>query len=243
MDEAAAARVPWIGAQWDLIDLQVDQRGGRLSSSLTDNGTLRFRKGDAFRLAVLFFNGNDEAVDPAPTRLRWSLRDAANLELVAAVTLNNPAEQTDQSQPYYLLEPNIAALGGAAESLLDEDRGFLVCVMDVDWFIAGQTYSSQTLPAVVEFGLGSEISKQTPTAPSTPTAPTTPGTPTTPSTPTTPQPPTPPPLNEPALRALFDQWLLEALPVESGFLYVQNGQIVAAVPGGDCTTGETWTPT
>lgn len=240
MDDVAAARVPWIGAQWDLIDLQIEQRGGRLISSLTTDNTLRLRRGDAFRLAVLFFDGS-QAVNPSPTRLRWMLRSADNRELVAAVTLQNPQAQTDQSQPYFLLQPDIAALGGVAADLLDEARGFLPCVMDVDWTIAGRVYSSQTLSAVVEFGLGSEKS-------AAPVISDTPGEvipfPTTPSSPgQPPQPPQPPPMDPSSLRALFDQWLLETLPVESGFLYVRNGQIVAAVPGGDCTTGQLWTPT
>jgi hypothetical protein len=246
-DEAAAARLPWIGDLWDLIDLQVDQRAGRLSSSLTDEGVLHLREGSAFRLAVVFFDGTGTAVNPAITRLRWTLRDAANLELVASVTLDNPVAATDEDDPYFLISPNIARLGGAAADLLPEGQPDLPCVMDADWTIGGKVYSSQTLPAVVEFGLTSQNmlapGSGQPAAPTTPSTPTTPTSPTSPTTPTppTPQPPLPPSNTE--LRALFDQWLVESLPVTDGFLYVKDGQIVAAVPAGDCTTGQTWTPT
>jgi hypothetical protein len=236
-DEAAAARLPWIGDLWELIDLQIDQRAGRLSSSLTDNGVLRLRRGDNFRLAVAFFDGNGAATDPQPSRLRWSLRDAANLELVASVTLNAPEAATDEVDPYYLLEPNITRLGAAAADLLDEGQTALPCVMDVDWTIDGNVYSSTTLPAVVEFGLTAQSAQQS-------ANPQPPGPPQPPAPPQPPQPPTPQqPPNDTALRALFDQWLVETLPVSEGFLYVKDGQIVAAIPGGDCTTGETWQPT
>ena len=78
MDFDAADRLPWIADEWDLIDLKVDQRGGRLSSSLTTGGVLRFRAKDSFRLAVVFFDGG-YIVDPGVSRLRWTLRDSANL--------------------------------------------------------------------------------------------------------------------------------------------------------------------
>ena len=119
MDAQAAARVPWIGDRWDLIDLQIEQRGGRVTGSLLDNGVLRLRRGDNFALAVLFFDGAQDAVDPEPTRLRWTLRDAANLELISVVTLENPAAQTDEAAPYFLIEPNIARMGAAALDLLE----------------------------------------------------------------------------------------------------------------------------
>jgi hypothetical protein len=41
---------------------------------------------------------------------------------------------------------------------------------------------------------------------------------------------------------LFDEWIKAMLPVEDGFLYVKDGQFYAAVPGADCSSGETWTP-
>jgi hypothetical protein len=34
---------------------------------------------------------------------------------------------------------------------------------------------------------------------------------------------------------------LAKLPTEAGFLYQKDGEFVA-VPGGDCSTGEPWTP-
>lgn len=238
-DDAAAARVPWIGAFWDLIDLQVNLRGGDLTSSCADDETLRLRKDDNFRLAVLFFDGTSAAVDPEPSRLRWSLRDAANAELIAAVAQSNPVAETGQSQPWFLLEPDVPRLGGAALDLLAEGERTLNCVMEVEWTIGGKEYSSKTQPVVVEFGLGASA-MATPTTPTTPTIPRTPTTPTTPTTPLTPT--TPPPLDVEAVRALFDQFLLEALPVKEGFVYVKDGQL-EAVPGGDCTTGEAWTPT
>jgi hypothetical protein len=222
-DEAAAARLPWIGDLWELIDLQIDQRAGRLSSSLTDNGVLRLRRGDNFRLAVVFFDGNGAATDPQPSRLRWSLRDAANLELVASVTLNAPEAATDEVDPYYLLEPNITRLGAAAADLLPDGEAALPCVMDLDWTIDGNVYSSDTLTVVVEFGLTIQSivvpgSGQPPPSPSAPTTP----------TPPTPPPPLPPSGND--LRSLFDQWLVETLPVEEGFIYVKDGEIVGAFP-------------
>jgi hypothetical protein len=117
-----AARVPWIAAQWDLIDLQIRQRGGRMTTSCAENGALRLRKDDNFRIAILFFNGEGDAVNPALTRLRWSLRDAANLELISAVTLDAPSAQTDQSQPYFLITPDIRRLGANALEMLRKTR-------------------------------------------------------------------------------------------------------------------------
>jgi hypothetical protein len=201
-DEAAAARLPWIGDLWELIDLQIDQRAGRLSSSLTDNGVLRLRRGDNFRLAVVFFDGNGAATDPQPSRLRWSLRDAANLELVASVTLNTPEAATDEVDPYYLLEPNITRLGAAAADLLPDGETALSCVMDLDWTIDGNVYSSATLPAVVEFGFTAQAVGIVPRPP-TP-APTPPA-----ATPDTPPPPTPPDITPPSSSKVLDDFLLD----------------------------------
>lgn len=220
-DEAAAARLPWIGDLWELIDLQIDQRAGRLSSSLTDNGVLRLRRGDNFRLAVVFFDGNGAATDPQPSRLRWSLRDAANLELVASVTLNTPEAATDEVDPYYLLEPNITRLGAAAADLLPDGETALSCVMDLDWTIDGNVYSSATLPAVVEFGFTAQAVGIVPRPPDP--APTPPA-----ATPDTPPPPTDP---ESTPEEVFEDLFRDKLPVEEGFLYVRNGEIVGAFPG------------
>jgi hypothetical protein len=232
-DLNALARVPWIGGQWDLIDLQVDQRGSELRSSL---GALRFRVGDHFRLAVFFFDGTGAAVNPSPARLRWTLRDAANLEQISAVALEPATAQTDQPDPYFLLEPNITRLKAAALDLLPEGREVLECVMDLDWTIDGDVYSSQNLRAVIEFGLtlqgGSDVAPMLPVPPPRPTEPDAP-----------PAPPATSVLTTAQLRELFDAWLSENLPTGEGFLYIRNGDIVAAVPGGDCTTGNPWTPT
>jgi hypothetical protein len=223
-DAAAAARVPWIATEWDLIDLQIEQRGGRLSCSLAEQGVLRLRAGDSFRLAVLFFDIGG-AVNPSMTSLRWSLRDAANLELIGSVSVSNPAAVTDGNQPYFLLLPDIARLGSAAREALGESVA-LPCLMDVDWMISGKVYSSTTMPVMFEFGLGSQAGGTGGGAsgPNTPTPPVTP-------------PPLPPPPVTPDSPTLADE-----LPVGEGFLYVKNGRLIA-VPAGDCTTGQKWSPT
>jgi len=241
-DPVAAARVPWIGAQWDLIDLQVEQRTGRVSSSLFAGGRLVLRQNDNFRLAVLFFDGTGTAVNPAPSRLRWTLRDAANLELLDNVTVNNPTAATDQADPYFLLQPNIARMGGAALDLLAEGTPALDCVADLDWTIAGKTYSADTFP--VSFGFG--LSAKDTSAPSAPAQPTTPSTPVNPTTPSTQPPtttPTTPGLTAEDVARLFETLWSAKFPPGEGFVYVRNGDVETLVPGGDCTTGQTWNPT
>lgn len=240
-DLIALARVPWVGGQWELIDLQIEQRGGALRSSL--GKPLRFRAGDDFRLAAIFIDGNGRVTNPMPSRLRWTLRDAANLEQISAVTLESPGVQTDQPDPYFLLQPNAARLASAARDLLPDGKISLECVMDLDWTIdhappvgtQGQIHSSQSLTAVVEFGLGAHGGPDSGGVPP-PLPPSDGG-----STP--PPPPVPPPALTPVqIRELFDLFLLERLPTGEGFLYIRNGDIIAAVPGGDCSTGNTWTP-
>jgi hypothetical protein len=252
MNESAVDRVPWIGARWDLLDLQVLLRGGLVQGTLLENGTLRLREGDSFRLAVFFVNGLDQVVDPAPSQVRFSIRAANNVDELLTMALQPAVAQSEEGMPYFLFEPNVARLGGAATELMD-GQNELRCVADVDWTVGGKIYSSASFPVLFEFGLTTQEEVKnittrptTPTKPTTPTTPTTPTNPTTPTTPTPPQPPplppSPPGLDEGAIRALFDQWLLEVLPVEEGFLYVRNGEITDAVPGTDCSTGEQWTP-
>lgn len=246
MDPIAAARVPWIGLlPWDVIDLQIDIRTGAVSGSILSGGILRLRKGDSFRLAVIFYDGSGTVVNPAPTRLRWSIRDAANLELVAATPINAPTAQTDQPAPYFLITPDVSRLGASALDLLPDGSNSLSCVADLDWEDAlGATRSSRSFPVSVEFGLTPQFALATTTpTPTSPTAATTPSPVTTPPVATTPPVDVPAPrLDEAEIRALFDQWLMEKLPVEAGFLYVQNGEFEAAVPGENCVTGQPWTP-
>jgi hypothetical protein len=248
MNESAVDRVPWIGARWDLLDLQVMLRGGLVQGTLLENGTLRLREGDSFRLAVFFVNGLDQVVDPVPSQVRFSIRAANNVDEWLTRALQPAVAQSEEGLPYFLFEPNVARLGGAATELMDGENE-LRCVADVDWTVGGKIYSSASFPVLFEFGLTTqEEVKNITTRPPPATTPTKPPTPTTPTTPTPPQPPpplppSPPSLDEGAIRALFDQWLVEVLPVGEGFLYVRNGEITDAVPGGDCTTGETWMPT
>jgi hypothetical protein len=237
MSTAAAARLPWILSQWDLIDLQVDLRTRDLSSSLATEGVLRLRAGDTFRLAVLFFTGGGGAIEVEPATLKWALRDAANLELVSEVVATAPPAIIASDDPYYLLLPNIQALDNNAREMWGESGKDLACVMEVEYSIGGVVYSSRSLPARVDFGAGvtagsggggntgSPPPRQPPPLPP-------------------PQPPPPPGggLTEQQARALFDQWLLEKLPIAEGFLYVKEGEFMA-VPAGDCSTGEPWTPT
>jgi hypothetical protein len=237
------AEPTWLGARWDLIDLQISQRLGSVSGSLLEDGTLRLRAGDNFKLAILFLDGTDTVINPQPTQLRWSLRDAANLELISSVSIASPVAQTDEADPYFLIAPNVARLGAAARELLEQDAKDLPCVMDVDWVVGGKAYSSKTVPTIVEFGLSSQSSAAAPVAspPSTSTQ--------TPATGTTPQPtPDPAPvqptfLTEAQARALFEELWADKMPAGDGFAYVRNGDVAALVPGGDCTNGSTWTPT
>jgi len=224
------AQPTWLGARWDLIDLQISQRLGSVSGSLLEDGALRLRAGDNFKLAVLFLDGTDTVINPQPSQLRWSLRDAANLELISSVSIASPVAQTDEADPYFLVAPNVARLGAAARELLEQDAKDLPCVMDVDWVVGGKAYSSKTVPTIVEFGLSSQSSAAAPVASPPSTSTQTPATPTTPSPPQPPPPLPPPSLDGGAIRALFDQWLTEVLPAGEGLLYVRDGQIVDAQP-------------
>ena len=149
MDAIAALRVPWVGQLWSAIDLQVELRGGELRSTLSENGTLRIRSGSAFKLFVFLFD-TDEAALSSVESIRWSLRDGRNLELVSSQTITQPQAITDRDDPYFLIEPDIKALGNAAEELRAEDS--LACVTEIEWTIGGETRSSKTLPVIVEFG-------------------------------------------------------------------------------------------
>ena len=230
MNESAVDRVPWIGARWDLLDLQVMLRGGLVQGTLLENGTLRLREDDSFRLAVFFVNGLDQVVDPAPSQVRFSIRAANNVDELLTMALQPAVAQSEEGMPYFLFEPNVARLGGAAAELMDGENE-LRCVADVDWTVGGKVYSSASFPVLFEFGLTTqEEVKNITTRPTTPTTPTNPTTPTTPKPPQPPLPPSPPSLDEGAIRALFDQWLLEVLPVGEGLLYVRDGQIVDAEP-------------
>jgi len=217
MNESAVDRVPWIGARWDLLDLQVMLRGGLVQGTLLENGTLRLREDDSFRLAVFFVNGLDQVVDPAPSQVRFSIRAANNVDELLTMALQPAVAQSEEGMPYFLFEPNVARLGGAATELMDGENE-LRCVADVDWTVGGKVYSSASFPVLFEFGLTTqEEVKNITTRPPPPQPP-------------PPLPPSPPSLDEGAIRALFDQWLLEVLPVGEGLLYVRDGQIVDAEP-------------
>jgi len=149
MDEAAANRVPWLSEIWDAFDLQIDQRSGRISSSLTESGVLRLRAGEHFRLAVVFFDSNGQATDPQPDFIRWTLREQSNLDLVASAIKEFPVPE-NAGNPYFILEPNAAHFALAAEDLRQDQE--LLCVCDIEWMIDGKIYSSRTLPVRVEFG-------------------------------------------------------------------------------------------
>lgn len=240
MDLFALSRVPWVAAKWDLVDLQIDLRSGEVSGSLFENEVQRLRVNDHFRVAVVFFDPVGEAVDPLATRLRWTLRDQQNDEPLMAMTLEPAVAATDESTPYFLLEPDTLRLSALATER-GEAGSVLRCASDFDWIVEGKLYSSRTFTVVIELeGASFDGGGTTPPPPlPPPTPPTTPQPPLPPLPPT--PPPPPPPLDEAALRALFDQWLVEKLPVEEGFLYVRDGEITDAVPGGDCS-GEVWTP-
>jgi hypothetical protein len=173
---------PWLASSsWELLDLQVDQRTGRVAGSQLTAGGLRLRAGDSFVLQVRFLAGQS-VINPNISRLRFSLRDAANLELVSATSADPALVLTDGAGPYFLLSPDIARLGSTALDQLTEGATELQCAADVDWVVGGQTYSSKTFPVVVEFGLTPQVIVSDPNEPPPPLPP----------TPPPPQPPTPP---------------------------------------------------
>ena len=230
MDVVALGRMPWVGEEWDLIDLQVNLRGGEVSGSLLEE-VLRLQVNDHFRVAVAFFDPTDAAVDLGASRVRWSLRESRNEEVIFAMEQSPAVARTDRSGPYYLFEPDIKRFNSAVREL---GEAVVNAVADVDWMVGGKVYSSRTFAVAIELD-GGMLVREAPTPAPSPV-------PTTPTTPTPPPPLPPAGLTEEQVRALFNIWIRDVFPDGAGFPYVQDGDVVAIVAAGDCTTGEKWSP-
>ena len=150
----AAARSPWLGAQWELTDLHVLARSRVVQSTLFESGALRLKLGDAINFAIFFVDQNSAVFALAPSQLRITIRRADNLDdLIIFKSGTPPATATTQSQTYYLLPVTTGNREREVAIEWAEDNGKnepLQCVADIDWIKDGKTYSSRSFPVLLE---------------------------------------------------------------------------------------------
>ena len=153
-DYSAAARSPWLLAEWQLIDLHVLARSREVQSTMFEGGALRIKVGDALNFGIFFVDAADSVFALGPTRLRLTIRKADNLEdLMIFKSAEPPVVVESNLQTYYQL--NVTTGGREREVALEwaeenEKNEPLKCVADLDWVMNGKNYSSRTFPVLLE---------------------------------------------------------------------------------------------
>ena len=152
---AAAKRITWVLAKWQLIDLQIMARTKAVESTLMAGAAgLRLKVGDSLSFAIFFIGGDDKAFAIAPTRLRLTIRPKNDLDGKLVFQADtSPDLVTTEPDPYYLLtattgpqqRETVRAWVDAAEKAEP-----LPCLADVDWSFGGQEFSSDTFPVTLE---------------------------------------------------------------------------------------------
>jgi len=150
------SRVPWVADKWDWLDLQILARTREIQSTLAagPGAALRLKVGDTFNFAVLFVGADDRVFDLEPDRLRITIRPADNLDSPLVFESDaSPEAADDQPDPYYLITAITGSRQREVVQAWVEDAGKndpIPCVLDVDWMVGEQHFSSATLPVLLE---------------------------------------------------------------------------------------------